>query len=237
MLFLQFAQMSLTRFIQVYIVQGIYGLFYIYMALMILKKDRKKLNRLLSGFYLSAGIAVIINIIYVTITVELIVRAFHFTVYFLFCFALCFILLFILTLSKSEDIITVSRQSIVMITYSILLLFLLIIPNGFEISAGTNWVPVWNPFFLLYASVICICLMIIPSLFYAILLLRKFENEDLKKKWKYFIIGISSYFFVWAITSISNTLNVASFRSITAILTVLTIPSIYLIYYGVLKQL
>jgi len=79
--------------------------------------------------------------------------------------------------------------------------------------------------------------MIIPSLFYAILLLRKFENEDLKKKWKYFIIGISSYFFVWAITSISNTLNVASFRSITAILTVLTIPSIYLIYYGVLKQL
>jgi len=237
MLFLQFAQMSLTRFIQVYIVQGIYGLFYIYMALMILKKDRKKLNRLLSGFYLSAGIAVIINIIYVTITVELIVRAFHFTVYFLFCFALCFILLFILTLSKSEDIITVSRQSIIMIIYCILLLFLLIIPNGFEISAGTNWVPVWNPLFLLYASIICICLMIIPSLFYALLLLRKFENEDLKKKWKYFIIGISSYFFVWAITSISNTLNVASFRSITAILTVLTIPSIYLIYYGVLKQL
>ena len=237
MLFLQFAQMSLTRFIQVYIVQGIYGLFYIYMALMILKKDRKKLNRLLSGFYLSAGIAVIINIIYVSITVELIVRAFHFTVYFLFCFALCFILLFILTLSKSEDIITVSRQSIIMIVYCILLLFLLIIPNGFEISAGTNWVPVWNPLFLLYASIICICLMIIPSLFYALLLLRKFENEDLKKKWKYFIIGISSYFFVWAITSISNTLNVASFRSITAILTVLTIPSIYLIYYGVLKQL
>jgi len=147
MLFLQFAQMSLTRFIQVYIVQGIYGLFYIYMALMILKKDRKKLNRLLSGFYLSAGIAVIINIIYVSITVELIVRAFHFTVYFLFCFAFCFILLFILTLSKLAEIITVSRQSIIMIIYCILLLFLLIIPNGFEISAGTNWVPVWNPFF------------------------------------------------------------------------------------------
>lgn len=237
MFLMQFAQpMTLTRVIQVYIVQGLYGLFYIYMAILILRKDRKRMNQFLSAFYLSVGIGVIINIIYVGIYIELIVEALHFITYFLFCFALCFILLFILLLSKSEDIITTSKQITLMIIFAILLLFLLIIPNGFNVNAGTNWVPVWDSLFLLYTSIICICVAIIPSLYYAILLLKKFENEDLKRKWKYFIIGISSYFFVWAITSLSNTLNIASFRLITALLTVCTIPSIYLIYYGVGKQ-
>ena len=124
-----------------------------------------------------------------------------------------------------------------MIIFGVLILLLLVIPNGFEINAEMDWKPVWNIFFLLYAALICISVTIVPSLYYAIVLLKKFENKDLKKKWKYFIIGISSYFFVWAITSISNTLNIASFRTITALLTVLTIPSIYLIYYGVGKQL
>ena len=124
-----------------------------------------------------------------------------------------------------------------MAVFGVLIILLLVIPNGFEINAGTAWKPVWNLIFLLYAAVICICVTIIPSLYYAIMLLKKFENEDLKKKWKYFIVGISSYFFVWAITSISNTLNIASFRLITALLTVLTIPSVYLIYYGVGKHL
>lgn len=238
MFLIQFAQtMTPARFIQVYIVQGIYGLFYFYMAFMILNKDRKRLNQILSGFYLSVGIGVVINIIYVGIFIETIVRTLHFITYFLFCFALCFLLLFVLLLSKSEDIITSLRQLTIMLVFGLLTLLLLVIPNGFQINESTNWVPVWNPMFLLYASIICICITIIPSLFYAISLLKKFENEDLKKKWKYFIIGISSYFFVWAITSISNTLNISSFRTITALVTVLTIPSIYLIYYGLGRQL
>jgi len=238
MLLVQFAQpMPLTRFIQVYIVQGLYGLFYIYMAILILNKDRKRMNQLLSGFYLSVGIGVIINIIYAGIYIELIVEVLHFMTYFLFCFALCFLLLFILLLSKSEDIITTTRQIAIMVTFAILLLFLLLIPNGFNVNSSTEWVPVWNPLFLLHAAIICVCVAIIPSLYFARALLKKFENEDLKKKWKYFILGISSYFFVWTITSFSNTLNIASFRMITAILTVCTIPSVYLIYYGVGKQL
>ena len=238
MLLVQFAQtITLTRFIQVYIVQGLYGLFYIYMAILILNKDKKRINQILSAFYLSVGIGVIINIIYVGIYIELIVEVLHFITYFLFCFALCFLLLFILLLSKSEDVITDTIQIVIMVIFAILLLFLLIIPNGFHVNASTNWVPVWNSLFLLYATIICVCIAIIPSLYFAVSLLKKFENEDLKKKWKYFILGISSYFFVWAITSISNTLNIASFRLITAILTVCTIPSVYLIYYGVGKQL
>jgi hypothetical protein len=207
------------------------------MAILILNKDRKRINQILSAFYLSVGTGVIINIIYVGIYIELIVEALHFITYFLFCFALCFLLLFILLLSKSEDVITTTRQMVIMVIFAILLLFLLIIPNGFNVDTSTNWVPVWESLFLLYATIICVCAAIIPSLYYAVSLLKKFENEDLKKKWKYFILGISSYFFVWAITSISNTLNIASFRMITAILTVCTIPSVYLIYYGVGKQL
>ena len=123
-----FAQpMTLTRFIQVYIVQGVYGLFYIYMAILILNKDRKRLNQLLSAFYLSVGSGVIINIIYVGIYIEFIVEALHFITYFLFCLALCFILLFILLLSKSEDFITNSRQLLILVTFGVLLVFLLVL--------------------------------------------------------------------------------------------------------------
>ena len=238
MFLVQFTQsMTISRFIQVYIVQGIYGLFYIYMAILILNKDRKRINQILSSFYLSVGIGVIINIIYAGIYIEVIVEILHFITYFLFCFALIFLLLFVLILSKSEDLISDSRQLAIVIIFAILLLFLLLIPNGFQVNADTGWVPVWETSFVLYGSIICLCCAIIPCLLYAISLFKKFENEDLKKKWKYFILGISSYFFVWAITSISNTLNNSEFRVLTAILTVCTIPSVYLIYYGVGKQL
>ncbi|MFX1453601.1 MAG: hypothetical protein ACFFCM_22415, partial [Promethearchaeota archaeon] len=77
--------MDLARFIQIYVVQGLFALFFLYLAILVLKRGKKKLNLYLSSFYLSTTIGGIVNMIYATIFVEMIVFIMHFLTYYLFC--------------------------------------------------------------------------------------------------------------------------------------------------------
>ncbi|GAH78451.1 unnamed protein product, partial [marine sediment metagenome] len=45
--------MDIARFIQVFLVQGLTGLFFLFIAYKILKRESKGLNLILSGVYLS----------------------------------------------------------------------------------------------------------------------------------------------------------------------------------------
>ncbi|MFX0012480.1 MAG: hypothetical protein ACFE9R_19355, partial [Candidatus Hermodarchaeota archaeon] len=91
--------------------------------------------------------------------------------------------------------------------------------------------------FFWYSTVLSSVFAILPTIFYSISLYNKFEHKQLKKRWKYFIIGIFAYFFLYYGTSISNTLADPTFRLAWSLISLPTLISLYFIYYGVVKQI
>ena len=229
--------MDIARFIQIFLVQGLVGLFYLFIAYKILKRETKGLNRILSSFYLCVAFAVIINIVYAFIFVEIVVYILHVTTYYLLCFPLIFLLIFVLILLKSEDIFTPKLQLILVVIFGIILVGLWLIPNGVTINESTNWKPDWSWTYLLYSFTVCSFFVIFPTIYLSIKLYFKFEHKELKKKLKYFLIGISAYFFLYYGTSISNTLNDPTFRLIWSLLSLPALISLYFVYFGVAKNL
>ncbi|TFF93897.1 MAG: hypothetical protein EU544_05230 [Promethearchaeota archaeon] len=223
--------MDFARALQVYVVQGI-GLFYLFMAYKILKRDKGNLNYILSSFFLSVGIGVIINMVYANLTIQPVVYLLHFITYYLFCFAMVFLLLFLALLLKTEKIITPKKQLIIIGTYGILLGGLWFIPGGITINESTDWKPVWNLPFFWYSIILCSVMVIIPTVILSIKVYQKIQHAPLRKKWLFFIVGISAYFFVYYGTSLSNTLNDPDFRILWSFLTLPTLITTYLVYYG-----
>ena len=228
---------DIARFIQVFLVQGLAGLFFLFIAYRILKRESKGPNLILSGFYLSVAFAVIINVIYAFILVESVVHILHFLTYYLLCLSLIFLLVFVLLVDKSDKVITPKIQLGLIITFGVLLLGLWFIPNGIVINASTDWKPEWSWPFLTYSFIICSSIAIVPTTYYSLKLYLKFEYKELKKKWKYFLVGIFAYFFLYYGTSISNTLADPTFRLIWSLASLPALISLYFVYYGVAKQL
>jgi hypothetical protein len=190
--------MDIARFIQVFIVQGLTGLFYLFIAYRILKRESKGPNLILSGFYLSVAFAVIINVIYAFILVEFVVHILHFLTYYLLCLSLIFLLIFV--------------------------------------NASTDWKPEWSWPFLTYSFIICSSIAIVPTTYFSLKLYFKFEYKELKKRWKYFLVGIFAYFFLFCGTTISNTLADPTFRLIWSLASLPVLIFLYFVYYGVAKQ-
>ncbi|MFX1338761.1 MAG: hypothetical protein ACFFDK_09140 [Promethearchaeota archaeon] len=229
--------MDVARFIQIYIVQGLIGLFYLYMSYVILRRDKKNLHLALCGFYVCVGLGVIINIIYASFFDEALVYLLHFLTYFLLCFCQVFLLIFVLILTKSKNIINLKVQLVLIITFGILLCGLWFIPNGITINETTNWKPVWSREFLIYSYAVCTLFTFGPLIYYSTKIYLKLESLYLKRKWLFFIIGLLSYYFLYYGTSLSNSLNDSGFRLIWSIISLFVIPSTYLIYYGVGREL
>ena len=228
--------MDIARFIQIFIVQGGIGLIYLLIAYKILKREKKGINFILSCFYICGGLGVIINIIYAFIINETIVLTLHFITYFVYCLSLVFLLLTVLILEKSLDVITRKFSLLIICVFSILILGLLFIPNGIKINVTTNWKPEWSWPFFIYSVIVCSLSVIFPTIYYSIKLYNKFEHQKLRQKWKCFLIGIFSYYFLYYGTSLSNTLADPNFRLIWSLISLSSLFSLYFIYYSVAKQ-
>lgn len=236
-----FQGMDLARIIQVYVLQlGVGGIFYILMALLILRRDRKRLNWIFSAFFLSVSIGTIINVIYAPLTIEPIVLVLHFMTYYLFCFAMVFLLIFDLILIKSEKIINSKRQLMIITIFAILLagqFFIGVLGGGITINESTDWKPVWSLPFFLYSVIVCFIFAIVPTINYALQIYKKFDDNTLRKKWKFFLIGIIWYYIFWFGTSLSNLLDIPLFRTLWALVGITVFISAYFIYYGVGRQI
>ena len=96
------------------------------------------------------------------------------------------------------------------------------IPNGVEINASTDWKPVWSWFLFIYVMGV-VTLVFIPSLYFAVKIYKKFEEEQIRKKWRYFLIGlIGLYIFAFG-TLFSNALNIQTFRTIWSIISLILV--------------
>jgi small neutral amino acid transporter SnatA (MarC family) len=148
---------------------------------------------------------------------------------------------FELILLKSEKVITIAKQNIILIVYAIAMFcmfFFLFIPGyGVTLNLGTGWSPVWSFPFFIYL-VIIESLAIIPSILFAFQIYAKFEDKLLKKKWRYFIYGFFALLIFMYGIFVSNYLANSTFRLIMGIMgLILAISGGYLMYKGVGKQL
>ncbi len=235
-------QLTTGRIITVYVAQGVILLAFLYLAIRILLRDRKRLNVIFAGLYISPVIGVLINFIYAPLTDPSIVLILNFFTNFGFFYAPIFIVVFDLILLKSEKIISTGKQLIILFIYGIAMfgmLFLLFIPGfGVTIDSGTGWSPVWSLPFFLYVVLIETIGALIPSLYFSFQIYKKFEDEVLKRKWRFFIFGfIALMAFMYAIF-ISNYLGDPTIRLLIGIMgLILAILGGFLMYFGVGKQI
>ncbi len=233
-------QMDMARFLQVYVAQGLICVFFLILAYLILKRGKQRLNLMLSGSFITIAVGLSLNFIYAPIThpqLELIVLILYYlTIFFIFLYP-AFLLCFVLILLKSEKIITTSKQSIIIIGYAVILSCMVFIPNGVVINASTNWKPVWSWFYFAYVMVV-VTLGFIPSYYISFKIYKLFEDEQIKEKWRYFLIGLIGLYIFASGTLLSNTLNIQAIRNIWSVISfALVIISPYAVYKGVGKQI
>jgi hypothetical protein len=231
-------QLDLARILQIYVVQGLVGVFFLFLAYRILKRDIKRLNIIFSCFYIIAAAGVFMNFIYAPLTIESTVLILYYITIFCFLFSPIFLLVLELILIKSEKVIDTKKQLIIIGIYGVLLICMIFIPNGVTINANTDWKPVWSVAYFLYTIIILTIGAIVPGLYYSTIIYKNFEDPKLKKKWQYFIIGLCGLYVLVYGTLISNTLNIQAVRLIWTIISlILVIFPPYLMYYGVGKQI
>lgn len=231
-------QLDLTRIIQIFVAQGIVCFIFLFLAYKILKRGKRRLNTILSASFICPSIGCSINFIYILIYVESIVLVLYYmTLYFIILFII-FLLLFLLLLFKSEKVINTRKQTLFFLIFAVLLFCMVFIPGGVTINSSTDWKPVWSIYFCLYLMIIITFYGFIPTLMLSMKIYAKLENEHLRKKWRFFIIGMIGMFIFTFGTFISNTLNDQTFRIAWSLISlVLVIISPYLMYYGVGKQI
>ena len=235
-------QMSLTRIFTIYIAQGIVWAVFLYLAIKILRRDKKRLNVVFAGFYISPVIGFSINFIYGPLTYVPLVLFLNYLTNFGIFYSPIFLVVFDLILLKSEKVINTTKQLLILAGFGIIMFCMIffIITPGYGViieNVGGNLTPVWSlPFFLylVFAE-----LIVTITIFYlSLLIYKKFQDETLKQKWKSFIYGfLCLIVFMYGIF-VSNWLNDPIFRigmGLTGI--ILAVISAFLIYRGVGRQL
>jgi len=231
--------MSPIRFITIYVAQGFMCVFFLFLAFKILKRDRKRLNIIFSGFYISPAIGFIINFIYAPLIEESVVLLLNFLTNFFIFYSVIFIVVFNLILLKSEKAITTKKQLTILIVYGIAMFSMigfLFIP-GLGVTFNENWSPIWSvPFFIYVVAIETIG--VLPAFYLSFQIYKKFEDELLKKKWKFFIFGLCFILIFLYGIFISNTLNIDIFRTLIGVVgLILALLGAYLMYYGVGRQI
>jgi len=228
---------DLSRFIQVFIGEGIVLAFCIFFSYKILRKDRTRMKIAFSEFYIFISIGLILNVIYIALSDQFIVKILNFLTNFCIFLAAIFLVNFCLLFYYTEEKFNLKKQVILIVIYSIVLFCMVFIPDGVTIdcSSGECTPPLWSIPFFLYIFIVLTIFTFIPISYYSIKILDKFDDEQLKKKWKYFIFGIM---FLYAFLYGSLFSNTPAFADVlwAPIGLVFAIIGIYLVYYGIAKS-
>ena len=234
------ATLGLARILQLFVVQFGMGVFFIYLAGKILSKNRSRLNISLSLLYIFTAIGLFINVIYSLIFNEAIVVVLNFITNFSLMFALIFLLSTNLIILKSEMIFTKKYQITLAGTYAIALLLMIVfypLGGGVSINESTDWAPVWHLPLFIYFIIIITSFCVVPILYTAVKIYSKFEDEVLKKRWTYFIIGTVGLLIYLYGVYINNLIDHPMARFAFSLFDLTVFLWVYLIYYGIGRQI
>jgi hypothetical protein len=227
------------RFITLYIGFSLISIFFGIMGYRVLKRDRKdRINQLLSSFYFLETSGLIVNLIYGSVTdpsLQALVNYMHILAVFFMNYAFAMLILFTILLYKPRIMSKSKNQLLFLLLYGGLLSVLFVIPDGAYVqilSDGTQLSPVWNLPFMIYAAIIMI-LSGIHTMYTSNKIYRQFNNKELAKKYKYFILGVFIFFLIYLEAMIFNYLNIPILRQIYPFTLIFLIFGAYGIYYGI----
>ena len=220
------------------LIQTFISALFFFLAYKVLKRNFNRITLTLSFFYILPGFSFILNIIFLPLSNTLIGFIIYFIALFLLLFAFIFLEIFILNLINIDLNLTLKKQVIIILFYGIAIFLLLNIPGGIRLNEGTNWIPVFSWYFFIAICIFFTSVIYLPIIIFSIKLFYTFEDKKLRRKFKYFIIGMIGMFVVLIGAALYNTWNDPTFKLFWSILiNVILIPSIYLIYYGIGKNL
>jgi len=230
---------SVERAVTVYGAQMLVCLWDAYLAYRILKRDRKRLNIIFAGFYLFGVIGLIFNFIYAPLPIGPVVFVLNFFTNFFLFYSPIFFVVFELMLLKSEKYINTTKQLLILIGYGIFMFCMICFAYpGWGLTFNANDQPKWELAFFLYLIIGESIFAVGPVFYLSFRAYYKFEDEQLKKKWKNFIYGFGAYMIFLYTIFISNKLDDPNFRIIAGITGLIcAIVGGYLMYIGVTRQL
>ena len=229
-------QLTFGRVFQVYVIQGFLCVFFCFLAYKIIKRNKKRLNATLSGFYLSVALAMALNVIYASLKSELVVKILNLTTNYSLCMSAIFLMLFNLIMYKSEKAITQKKELAIVLIFGCLLFLTFLIPNNVTINETTNWIPVWNFTYYIYVIIIITVANII-AIYLSFKIYLDIQDKQLKKKWLLFMIGTFGLIITLCGAFTANFLNILIFRTIWNYYSLTIVLWASLIYYGVIRQL
>jgi len=239
-------QYDIVRMLQVYLVQGIVFLFFVSLSIIILRRDTKRLNKLFSSFYIIISLGLFFNFIYTPMrgdNLVIIIEILNFITNYCLLLGPIFLVVFQLVLLKSEKIVTKKKQLVIITSYAIVLLSLIGFMFGEETGVditGPNWVPIYHLPIYIYLVVVHSISSTIPTIFLSTMIYKKLENTTIRKKWRFFMVGIHSLniFMYGTYTSYILEVVLFGFRFVWSIVgLVLVVTGGYMVFYGVGRQL
>ena len=159
----------------------------------ILKRNKNQLTVVLSNFFIFAALCISINAIYYPLRIEIYVYILHFLALFLILFSFIFPVLFNLILLNKGVRYSSKKIMLILLFYAILIFITLSIPGGYSINEKTNWRPVWTVWFFFIICIIILCFIQIPFIFLYFKLNSLFEDKDIKKKLRWWLVGFEGY--------------------------------------------
>lgn len=214
--------MSLTpwRFFYIYVVLAGITVYFIYIGTKVLRRDPDfRLNQIFTGFYYFVALGLIINMIYAAISipaqVELVIFLNKLTMY-LATSAMAFMLLFIIMVYNPNLFQKTYQQLLFISIYFFLEAGIFFIPNGVIVTIhndGTQSYPKWNLLFALYLLIVLLISSTL-SIIFMLKVRKRFRNDILKRKFKFFIIGISTFYYFGIMATISNYFDMTLIRNI-----------------------
>jgi len=166
-----------------------YLLIYALIPYKILKRGKVKPNILLSFYFILTILAYIFNFIYFSIENHLLYQAFSTLSWFLRYFSLIFLTFFVLYIYLEGNL---KKELIigVMGLYAIILGILFLLPSQILYFPGTNKTPIWSFYFIITMVLVITIFFTLPGWIYSFIIYKRFQNEETKRRWKRFIIGL-----------------------------------------------
>lgn len=202
----------------------------------LLKRDKNRKIYTLVFFYLLCIAFTTLNVVYLFISSNRLTFWLHFVSLYMMILSPVFYDVFNMMILKSEQVLDVRLETIIIVFYSSLLFLGMFIFGyifqGIKIDESTSWRPVWSPSFVLqmYALITCICL--IPNIVRTRQIFRTIKNEELRKRWKFLSIGFFILLGVGYGVFIHNAWDNVVFKSIWFIISFISLPAILMIHYG-----
>jgi len=188
-------QLDFPRFLFTYFVGTLTIISSIFFIYKILKRKKMSLSLFIIMSSFTNMISMILNMVYIHIfNIEFRILLYKIMI-FSFFFGIYFVLFFSYQIYSEMNLD--KRNAVLSIgIYSLLLFLILSDESSIIMNSHTNWNANWNPFSLISLFFLILLMFYMPFLNYSIKTLKKFRMQQLKKRWKFYVTGISGTIWV-----------------------------------------